>query len=178
ERGPHEVLAARHAGERAPEGDVPAEDALRVEEREVRAFLRRFDETRAEARLPEDRVEVLRGEIARELDLSGAQPRADRRRAHTGPELDRVEARRLLPVGWVALEDDAVRRPARHDERARADRRLAVSLAGHDPDDRRQDVRKESGEDRERLDELELQPLVRDGPDAGDIRGLGREAGV
>ena len=78
ERGPHEVLASRHAGEGAPEGGVPAEVALRVEEREVCAFLRCFDETRAEARLPENRVEVLRGEIARELDLSGAEPRADR----------------------------------------------------------------------------------------------------
>ncbi len=27
ERGPDEVLAARHAGERAPEGEVPAEGA-------------------------------------------------------------------------------------------------------------------------------------------------------
>ena len=126
ERGPHEVLAARHPGERAPQGDVPAEGALRVEEREVRALLRRLDEAGAEAGLAKDRVEVLRREIAREVDLAGSQPGADRRRAHSGPELDPVEARRLLPVVRVALEDDAVGRPARDDERTRADRGLAA----------------------------------------------------
>ena len=113
------------------------------------------------------------GERSRASSISPARrPDSDRRRAHSGPELDPVEARGLLPVVGVALEDEAVRRSARHDERARADRGLAASFAGHDLDDRRQDVRQESGEDRERLDELELQPVVRDRPDPGDVRGL------
>ena len=65
----------------------------------------------------------------------------------------------------VALEDESVRRSTRRDERPRADRGFAVSFAGHDLDDGRQDVRQESREDRERLDELELQPVLRDRPD-------------
>ena len=178
ERRPDEVLAARHARESAPERDVLPEGALRVEEREVRALLRRLDEPRAEARVAEDRVEVLRGEVARELDVAGAQARADRGRAHPGPELDRVEPRGLLPVVGIALEDDAVRGAARDDKGSRADRRLAAVFGGDDLHDRRQDVREEGGEDRQRLDEFELEAVVRLGADARDVRGLALAVGL
>ena len=114
---PDEVLGPDGAGESGPEGLVRSRGACGVEDGEVRVLLRRLDEARAKARLAEDRLEVLREQVARDVERAVAQALRDRGGRERSPELDPVDAGRLLRVAGVALENDAIRRVEGHLER-------------------------------------------------------------
>ena len=73
----------------------------------------------AEARLAQQFLEVVRKEVAGQLDPPVAQTRCDRRGAHRGAEFDAVEVgRRLPPRVRVLLQRDPVRRVPRDPERS------------------------------------------------------------
>ena len=96
ERSPDDVLRAGGARESGPEGGVRAGRRVGVEEREVGVLLRRLDQAGAEARLAQDGFEVLREQVAREVELARAEALGDRGGRQVRLELDAIEARRLF----------------------------------------------------------------------------------
>ena len=92
ERAPDEVLRPHDAREGEPQRRVGADGAAAVEEREVDVLLRGLDEARPEARLAQDRVEVLRQEVPRDVELPGPEPLGDRGGREGGAKLDRARS--------------------------------------------------------------------------------------
>ena len=80
ERPPDEILGPRDARQSHAKRRVGAGGARRVKDREVRVFLGRLDESPSEARLAQDRLEILRKEVSGDVELSRAKTLRDGRR--------------------------------------------------------------------------------------------------
>src|SRR5688500_5944213 len=118
---PDEVPDAHGLGERLPQSRVRPRRTRRVEEHEVSVLLRVLDQSGPEPRIAEDRLPILREQVAREVDAAGPELAGDRGGGERGSELDPIEIRRVLPVPVVALEDDPVRLMERQPERPGAE---------------------------------------------------------
>ena len=151
ERAPDEVLRANGAGERRPQGSVRSGRAPRVEDGEVGVLLGRLDETRPKTGLAQDRLEVLREKVAHDVERAVAEPLRDRRGRQRRPELDPVDARRLLRVARVALENDPLRRVEGDPEGTGAQTAAPPSPGAGAATMAVRRIGQERGEDRERV---------------------------
>ena len=171
EGAPHEVPDANCLGERLPQRRVRSRGTRRVEEDEVRVLLRVFDKARPEPRLAEKRFAILRQQIAREVDASGAELGRDRRGGERGPELDPIEVRSVFAIPLVAFENDPVRLVDHQTEGPGSQHGSGASVrGGGGQGDGRPPVGQERRVERQRLDESDHDLVVLGGRDARDFR--------
>src|SRR5437868_4035843 len=111
DRSPHQILSPRGARQGAPQLNVRARCTLRVEHREVGVLLGGLDEPRSESGLTEKRLEILRQEIARQIELAGPKTLGDRRGGKGSAKLDAIESRRRVPpIPRIPLQNRPVGR--------------------------------------------------------------------
>src|SRR6266404_498632 len=109
ERLPYEIVCTYDARKRAAERQVLCNwTGDRIEHHEISVLARRFDESTAEARVSQEFFQVLRRQVARQIDLTRAHPGGNCCGAQSVPKFDRVERGwGALPILLIAFKGDA-----------------------------------------------------------------------
>ena len=168
---PDQLLRLHDSGQGAAQVRMGPRRARAIEDGEVRVLDGDLGEPAAKAGIAQDVIHVLRQKVLGQLDLPGLQARRDGLGGESGVELDAVQVDdRAPPVARVSLEKHAIRPLKGHAKRAGAEDPFVLGRAGRrGGDDGRPRFGQESREDRERLEKLERQLILRAGLDPGDV---------